>query len=153
TDKPAVYLLALPPQRSDADASRSGAAFAKIAAFCTTLHPEATVCLLTTPADAARLLPVLEEPLKFQLSVGVKAPADAQPTPEGQLPARHVTLMVLTRYRGSLRHTKTRIRYTFCPACGKTTKDYGGKKHVYHEYGTLMADIWRDICCDPSRHL
>jgi len=32
--------------------------------------------------------------------------------------------------------------------CDKTTKDYGGKKHTYHEYGTLISDVWRDLECD-----
>ena len=31
----------------------------------------------------------------------------------------------------------------------KTTKDYGGKKHLYHAFGTLMSDIWRDLEFNP----
>ena len=56
--------------------------------------------------------------------------------------------LVHTRYNATLRHTKTRIAYTYCPACDKTTKDYGGKKHTYHQYGTLLSDVWRDLNCD-----
>ena len=40
---------------------------------------------------------------------------------------------------------KVRLPYTYCPACDRTTKDYGGKKHLYHEYGTTMRDVWRDF--------
>ncbi len=65
-----------------------------------------------------------------------------------QLPHHHFGALIHTKYRKSLQHTKTRIKYTYCPACGKTTKDYGGKKHTYHEYGTLMSDVWRDITGD-----
>jgi site-specific DNA-methyltransferase (adenine-specific) len=119
--------------------------------YCAALHTESTVCILTSPVEAAKLLPHLEAFLKFQLWVAVKTVAI---TPEeGKLPQRHVALLVLTRYRGTLRHTKTRIGYSYCPACGKTTKDYGGKKHVYHEYGTLMSDVWRDIECDPAEDI
>ena len=64
------------------------------------------------------------------------------------LPQHHFGALVHTKYGGSLRHAKTRIKYSYCPACNKTTKDYGGKKHTYHEYGTLMSDVWRDISCD-----
>ncbi|HEY8224294.1 MAG TPA: DNA methyltransferase [Pyrinomonadaceae bacterium] len=66
------------------------------------------------------------------------------------IPNRHVSLLILTRYKGSLRHVLTRVKYTSCPACHKTTKDYGGKKHMYHSYGTLISDVWTDIECAPE---
>jgi site-specific DNA-methyltransferase (adenine-specific) len=69
------------------------------------------------------------------------------------LPEHHFGALVYTRYQGGLRHTKTRIGYTYCPICDKTTKDYGGKKHTYHEYGTLLSDVWRDIDCDLEGNL
>src|SRR5918993_1088419 len=49
-----------------------------------------------------------------------------------RIPNHHFGALIHTRYKGTLRHTKTRIAYTYCPACDKTTKDYGGKKHTYH---------------------
>ena len=65
----------------------------------------------------------------------------------------HAALIIITRYSKTLQHTKTRIGYTFCPNCDKTTKDYGGKKHLYNEYGTLMSDVWRDIEIDYSKDI
>jgi site-specific DNA-methyltransferase (adenine-specific) len=144
-DTPGVTLLRFPANRRDQDGAGSEEAFRALARFCAGLPDEATICILTTPPDAARLLPFLETALTFQLWIAVKTAPGNHPGVEGQLPERHAALLILTRYRGALRHTKTRIRYTYCPACGKTTKDYGGKKHVYHEYGTLMSDVWRDI--------
>lgn len=85
--------------------------------------------------------------MRYQHWIAVKKPLEE--TPLG-LPNQHHALLILTRYRGALRHVKTRIRYSYCPVCWRTTKDYGGKKHVYHEYGTLMSDIWRDIECEPN---
>jgi DNA modification methylase len=64
------------------------------------------------------------------------------------LPNYHFGALIHTRYEQSLRHTKTRSQYTYCPACNRTTKDYGGKKHTYHQYGTLISDVWRDVHCD-----
>lgn len=148
-----VVLLWLPAQRSYEDALQSDNAFRDIAKQCETLPNDATVCVLTTPADAAQLLPYLEKSLKFQLWVAVKTTDKAYPVEQGKLPQRHASLLVLTRYRGALRHNKTRIGYTYCPACRKTTKDYGGKKHTYHEYGTLMSDVWRDMECDPKQNI
>lgn len=150
---PAVYLFWLPAGRTDEDASSSAGAFESLANFCSRLDDNSTICVLTTPPDAARLLPHLQRALKFQLWVAVKLNSTAEETPHGALPQRHAALLILSRYRGSLRHTKTRIRYTYCPACGKTTKDYGGKKHVYHEYGTLISDVWRDIECDSHKDI
>jgi len=70
---------------------------------------------------------------------------------EGVLARQHTALLVLTKYRNSLRHTTTRIGYTYCPSCDRSTKDYGGKKHTYNPYGTLLSDVWRDINCDPDK--
>ena len=69
------------------------------------------------------------------------------------LPNYHYGALVQTRYHKSLRHIKTRIEYTYCPTCDKTTKDYGGKKHTYHSSGTLMSDVWHDIQCDLESDL
>jgi DNA modification methylase len=69
-------------------------------------------------------------------------------TKKDYLTDEHAAILILTRYKESLKHTKTRIGYTYCPTCDKTTKDYGGKKHLYHEFGTLMSDVWRDITVD-----
>lgn len=153
TSLPAIYLLWLPEGRSDDDAQRSSEAFESLASFCSRLRSDSVVSILTTPPDAARLLPRLQRSLKFQLWIAVKRSPNACETKQGFLPKRHAALLVLSRYSGSLRHTKTRIRYTYCPACGKTTKDYGGKKHVYHEYGTLISDVWRDIECNPQEDI
>ncbi len=150
---PAVYLFWLPAGRTDEDARRCTAAFEFLASFCALLDDSSTVCILTMPPDAAMLLPYLQQSLKFQLWIAVKLCADADMTPQGALPKRHAALLIMTRYREPLRHTKTRIAYTYCPACGKTTKDYGGKKHIYHEYGTLISDVWRDIECDPRKDI
>ncbi len=146
--EPAVYLFWFPAGRTDEIANQSSASYASFADLCHRLHKDSVVAIFTTPPDAARLLPFLERALHFQLWVAVKIIPEAG-LPDAGLPNRHAALLVLTRYRGSLRHTKTRIQYTYCPACQRTTKDYGGKKHVYHKYGTLMSDVWRDIECDP----
>jgi DNA modification methylase len=150
---PGVYLFWLPFQRTNSDAVNSEDAFIRLADYCNHLNEASTVCILTTPPDAALLLPYLEKSLKFQLWVAVKTTTDAYPTEARSLPKHHAALLVFTKYYGSLRHTKTRVQYTYCPACGKTTKDYGGKKHTYHEYGTMLSDVWRDIECNPTEDI
>jgi DNA modification methylase len=147
---PTVLLMVFPPGRIDSDASSSKKAFEKIEKFCLMTNKETTVCILTSSPDAARLLPFLEKSLHYQLWIAVKTNSSLSFTNSEQLPQKHGALLILTRYKGSLRHTLTRIAYTYCPACGKTTKDYGGKKHIYNPYGTLLSDVWRDIECDIS---
>jgi len=149
--EPAVSLLHFPAARTDEDASNSKDAFRKLSTFVTGLHGDSTVCILTTPPDAARLLLQLEAALKFQLWVSVKLEKNVYMPRDGVLPEQHAALLVFTRYNTGLRHTITRIEYSYCPACNKTTKDYGGKKHIYNPYGTLVSDVWRDIACNPRQ--
>jgi hypothetical protein len=145
-----VTLFVLPPNRVRENAKVAREIFAQITKAVTALPEADTVCFLLSAEDAAYLLPTVEYVLQCQLWVAVKTPPEDSFETGRTLPEGHLALLVLSRYKGSLRHTKTRIQYTYCPACGKTTKDYGGKKHVYHEYGTLMSDVWRDISCSLS---
>ncbi|MGI0487119.1 DNA methyltransferase [Pantanalinema rosaneae CENA516] len=69
------------------------------------------------------------------------------------LPNQHFGALIYTKYQQGLRHTKTRLQYTYCPVCDRTTKDYGGKKHTYHEFGTLISDVWRDLEIDLTGDL
>lgn len=62
-----VYLFYFPFGRTDFDASRSNDAYEKIGKFCSQLPPDATVCILTTPPDAARILPFLEQCLEYSI--------------------------------------------------------------------------------------
>lgn len=149
---PAVHLYRLPWGRADSDAANSRSSVQLLLSHAAGLDPDAVACFLTTAPDAARLLCDLPHGLHFQLWIAVKISLD-DPDDGNDLPNRHAALIVLSRYRGSLRHTKTRVAYTYCPGCGKTTKDYGGKKHTYHEYGTLLSDVWRDFDFDPCRDI
>ncbi len=138
-----VFLLVPPFGRTIRDVGRSPAYLGFLGQLALELGPDGLLCVLTSPQDAAETVCILERSLRFQLWVAVKL--DRARSSSRGLPERHAALLVFSKYGGALRHTKTRIAYTFCPACDKTTKDYGGKKHTYHHYGTLMSDVWRDI--------
>lgn len=147
-----VYMFWLPAGRTSEDAGASKQSFEMVAHVCNQLNKKSTVCILTTPPDAASLLLYLGNSLKYQHWIVVKTIQNAD-IQGGNLPNRHAALLILTRYNKYLQHAKTRIKYSYCPACGKTTKDYGGKKHMCHEYGTLMSDVWRDLEIDPSNNI
>ena len=91
--------------------------------------------------------------VNYQLWVAIKRATPRMFDDKTALTEQHFGALVHTRYSGTLNHTKTRIKYSYCPACEKTTKDYGGKKHTYNSYGTLISDIWRDISVDFDGNL
>jgi site-specific DNA-methyltransferase (adenine-specific) len=64
------------------------------------------------------------------------------------LPNEHWGLVIYSKGLKTLDHARVRIAYEYCALCGKTVKDYGGKKHLYDSYGTLMSDVWKDTAVD-----
>jgi site-specific DNA-methyltransferase (adenine-specific) len=38
-----------------------------------------------------------------------------------------------------------RAPHRYCRECSALLKDYGGKKHLIHPFGTLVSDVWTDI--------
>lgn len=151
SDLPNVYFFQFPFLENQESLQISEQFLFNLSQYCSQLHQESVVCILSTPPDAALILSHLEGTLKFHLWIAVKTSLVAYIYKEKTLPKNHAALIVLTRYKKTLHHTKTRIKYTYCPACNRTTKDYGGKKHTYHEYGTLMSDVWRDIEYNPHQ--
>lgn len=123
-----------------------------VAGVAEKLGPDATLVTIGEVIDLVQVQSAMPSKVQYQHWIAIKR---TPPRAIGQrlLPNHHFGALIHTRYQQSLRHTKTRIKYTYCPACNKTTKDYGGKKHTYHEYGTLMSDVWHDIECDLGSDL
>ena len=144
-----VFLVVVPSNHQWTTAASKDGWQQQLRGLANRLDSESVLAILTTSSDAAETILQQSEILKYQLWVAVKHRA-VQPSDGRRLPEQHAALLIFTKYRRSLKHTKTRIGYSFCPVCDKTTKDYGGKKHTYHEYGTLMSDVWRDITWSPS---
>ena len=147
---PAVWLFILPYESSCKETKIDKKFLNSLDAFISQADNETVICFLCCAQTSAELLLNLEEKLHYKLWVTVKY--EKPFLTRGNLSNNHCALLILAKYRENLRHTKTRIGYTYCPACDKTTKDYGGKKHTYHEYGTLMSDIWRDISTSPNSY-
>lgn len=120
--------------------------YADINSFISRTDENSTIAILTSPILASDFCAQLGSDcnLKLWIAIELENPISFK----DYLSEQHGALLILTRYKGGLKHTKTRIGYTYCPTCDKTTKDYGGKKHLYHEFGTLMSDVWRDIKID-----
>ena len=144
-----IWLLILPYGRLQTESEKEKTWLEHLHKFVDVLPDDSVLCILTTPVDAVNTWIQLADVLYFQLWIAVKLKKPIL-NKKAELPEQHASLLVMTKYQTPLRHNKTRIAYTYCPACDKTTKDYGGKKHIYHEYGTLMSDIWRDIAFSPD---
>lgn len=111
------------------------------------LGSEATLITLGEVADLVQVQAAIPSAVRYQQWIAIKR-ITPQRVDTHSLPNYHFGALIHTKYQKPLRHVKTRIKYTYCPTCDKTTKDYGGKKHTYHQYGTIMSDVWRDIACD-----
>ena len=142
-----VYYIKFPYYSSLEDIPNIDTIIRDLNSFIERVNDNATIAILSSPVFIANFLSQLTNKAFFRLWIGVKLKNPYSITKK-QLPQHHAALAVITRYKDALRHAKTRIAYTFCPFCEKTTKDYGGKKHLYDEYGTIMSDVWRDIAID-----
>lgn len=124
-----------------------------VAETAANLGNEATLITLGEAVDLVHIHAAVAEQPRYQHWIAIKRKPVLNPKDLTLLPNHHFGALIHTKYNQPLRHTKTRIAYTYCPVCDKTTKDYGGKKHTYHEYGTLLSDVWRDIDCNPNGDL
>lgn len=123
--------------------------YSELNKFISRLDRNATIIILSSPIFAADYLSNLSQNAHYKLWISIKLKNPI--LLNNKLAQHHAALVVITKYNRTLVHTKTRIGYTFCPSCEKTTKDYGGKKHLYNEYGTLISDVWRDISIELNQ--
>lgn len=109
------------------------------------LKKTAVVITIGDVIDLVHVQLALNKKLKFHHWIAIEQNDAIYDEFNRKLPNKHFGALIHTKYKNSLDHVKTRIAYTYCPFCNKTTKDYGGKKHTYHESGTLISDVWKDI--------
>jgi DNA modification methylase len=141
-----VEFIILPYYKSLEEVPQKEKLYKEINEFISKTNNNSTIAILTSSLFAADFCTQLQHDIHLKLWIAVRL--DKPIEHKGYLSEQHCALLILTRYKESLNHTKTRIGYTYCPSCDKTTKDYGGKKHLYHEFGTLISDVWRDITVD-----
>lgn len=117
------------------------------------LGAEAVLAIFDIPARIPLHQALLADLLHYQVDFAVRiVPGDKEcfgkikgTASSWRLPGGHAGLLISTRKPGKLPHADLRIAYEMCPVCGKTTKDYGGRRHLYPAFGTLTSDVWRDV--------
>ncbi|OFX14205.1 MAG: hypothetical protein A2Z18_07960, partial [Armatimonadetes bacterium RBG_16_58_9] len=112
------------------------------------LSDGAELVLYGDMVDLARLHCRMPRRAKYHLCVAVRSAPYTSAA--GIVPHGHRGLVFYGINVPVLHHSRVRIAYEYCPACGKTTKDYGGRKHLYDSYGTLMSDVWKDFSVAPD---
>ncbi len=144
-----VIFLRLPAQSGDwhNDLRR---AISEVAAH---MGQKALLLICGEITDLVQAHSLIAARLHYHLWIAVRSAEPRCAPDQTALPQQHFGILVYSAYPGQLRHARTRLHYTFCPACDKTTKDYGGKKHTYHPVGTLISDVWRDMQIDLQRDL
>lgn len=151
SDFDAVYALVLPSAKFHGGLDIS--VLDAVAELAHKIGPSSVLVTIGDPEDLVHIHEWVSPILHYQLWVSVKRTSPIPSPDNSTLPNGHFGLLIHSKYSGALKHAKTRVQYSFCPACGKTTKDYGGKKHTFNSNGTLLSDVWRDISCDYSGDL
>ncbi len=90
---------------------------------------------------------------KYWIALGI-----AEPLPTDRLPSVHQGLTLFIKRERSGRSAPkfaitpgyARIPHASCRSCGRTLKDWGGKKHLMNPAGTALSDVWRDL---PRRRM
>ncbi len=66
-----------------------------------------------------------------------------------ELPNAHIGLLMYLKSKSKKNTTPfelntkfVRVPYENCSACGNTTKDWGGKKHLINPLGSAISDVW-----------
>lgn len=143
-----VCIIRLPPCKNPSYSKNSLQDIGKIVAnVATNLEKQATLIILGEIIDLVQIQADMPAAVRYQHWIAIKR-TNPKIINNCFLPNHHFGALICTRYQQALHHTKTRIKYTYCPVCDKTTKDYGGKKHTYHKDGTLISDVWRDLNCE-----
>ncbi len=94
----------------------------------------------------------LKNTLRYQTWIAIRTKNLSSQNETRKLANSHIGALIHSKYKYSLKHCETRLKYSICPSCDKTTKDYGGKKHTFHEFGTLISDVWKEIELDYSNN-
>ena len=156
TVRPDVLFVEFPPLRfqpsnvlagqDPATAELLGKFASAVTRLAQALRPGGKLVLYGNAPTLCLIHPFVNSSLIYNVWIAVRTKVSADIM--NNLPAEHNSLVIYTKGSSVLRHAKTRIAYEFCPACKRTTKDYGGKKHLYPSYGTLMSDVWKDFGVD-----
>lgn len=109
------------------------------------LSEGSTFIVIGEHRDLISVYNMISSNLQYQTWIAIKRKCVIKSNDNTSLPIESFGAIVFTKYWRALRHSRTRVAYEYCLNCEKTTKDYGGKKHLYDNFGTHISDVWKDL--------
>ena len=84
----------------------------------------------------------LSKKMTFKYWIALKA----QEFPEtvNMLPPIHEGILLFVNNKKKFTINKVRYPHIFCSQCGDYLADWGGKKHLRHDFGPIISDVWDD---------
>lgn len=94
------------------------------------------------PKWLCRYAPILEEASVFKHWIAWDAPSAVV---GGTLLPSHYGILYYIKSGAPPKFYSVRAPHRRCRSCNKLMKDYGGKKHLLHPFGTMLSDVWTDL--------
>ena len=112
-----------------------------ITAAVNLLKPDGTLMLYNIPKLLTHSAPILNELCEFKHWIAWNS--GGKPLGKTMQPAHYGILYYMKTERGKF--YDVRAPHKQCRKCQAFTKDYGGKEHMRHPFGTQISDVWDDI--------
>lgn len=110
------------------------------------LKKDGSFFLYNIPRLLIHTIPMLSRDMEFRHWIAWNS--NGKPLGKTLQPA-HYGILFYTKNRKS-KFYDIRTPHARCRKCDEYLKDYGGKKHLRHEFGYQVSDVWNDI--HRSRH-
>lgn len=108
---------------------------------CRILRPDGSIFVYNIPRLLTHTAGILSNFAEFRHWIAWNA--NGQPLGKTLQPA-HYGILFYTKNRDS-KFYDVRAPHKTCRICKEYLKDYGGKKHLRHEFGYQVSDVWDDI--------
>lgn len=83
----------------------------------------------------------LDRRLRFKYWIAI----ESVPRLSGRgLPSAHAALLMFTKGE-TFRISRVRFPHSYCRACGRSLRDWGGKTHLMHPGGVALSDVWKAL--------
>lgn len=112
-----------------------------LAESCRVLKNDGSIFVYNIPKLLVYTAPLLNQFAEFKHWIAWNS--NGRPLGKTMQPA-HYGILFYTKSRDA-KFYDVRTPHQTCRVCKEYVKDYGGKKHLRHEFGRQISDVWDDI--------
>lgn len=105
------------------------------------LSPGGLLFVHGTPENLPELGVLLDARLQFKYWIAIESERNGK----SRLPSVHGAALLFAKQGPLFNIKRRRSPHQFCEACGRTLKDWGGKKHLMHPEGCALSDVWMHL--------